>query len=91
MIPRSFLDMERGWPEGKRWLADRKYSEIVWLGAARTASTRHDAMVITVLPNTYGGPAPADPVAVREVGTAHQRPAHARVQRSGHPHHPDGR
>jgi hypothetical protein len=31
----------------------RKYSEIVWLRAARTASTRHDAMVITGLPNTY--------------------------------------
>src|SRR6266702_8963149 len=30
-----------------------KYSEIVWLRLARTASTRHDAMVITGLPNTY--------------------------------------
>jgi hypothetical protein len=32
-----------------------KYSEIVWLRAARTASTRHDAMMITGLPNTYLG------------------------------------
>ena len=38
----------------------RKYSEIVWLRAARTASTRHDAMVITGLPNTYDKPAGDD-------------------------------
>jgi hypothetical protein len=38
-------------------LLARKYSEIVWLRSVWTASTRHDAMVIIGLPNTYARPA----------------------------------
>jgi hypothetical protein len=49
-----------GWGCWKRlsWSRCCKYSEIVWLRPALTASTRHDAMVITGLANTY---APGDP------------------------------
>jgi hypothetical protein len=59
-----------------RRLGACKYSEIVWLCAARIASTRHDAMVITGLPNTYPAPAArAGPEGLHSQPVLHNAPS----------------